>query len=65
MKTVKHQFIRVANSPTTSVLVSLPLGLVPVYLSPQEEAYGGDSMDKLGLDGIKEAYNFQPNEGKM
>jgi hypothetical protein len=46
-------------------MVSLPLGLVLVYLSPQEEACGGDSVGKLGLDGIKEAYNLQPNQGNM
>jgi hypothetical protein len=45
--------------------VSLPLGLVSVYLSPQEEARGGDSVGQLGLDGIREAYNLQPNQGNM
>jgi hypothetical protein len=39
--------------------------LVPVYLSPQEEAYGGDLVGELGLDGIKKEYNLQPNQGNM
>jgi hypothetical protein len=57
--------MKATNSPATLVFVSLPLGLVPVYLSPQEEARGGDSVGQLGLDGIREAYNLQPNQGNM
>jgi hypothetical protein len=51
--------------PRPLFLVSFPLGLVPVYLSPQEGAHGGDSVGKLGMDGNTEAYNIQSNQGHM
>jgi hypothetical protein len=63
--TVRLQFTQAGGCASIGILVLLPRRLVSISGHPEEEAYGGDQVDQLGMDGNRAEQVLQCHQGDL